>query len=88
MVDHLWMPAAGQRNSMDHVGSVVEDVISHVKPDSLLTPVRIHDTDLTVMSALYKTVAHFEFHEGQILYVAKLLLNEKYSGIWGPRATP
>jgi hypothetical protein len=66
----------------------VEDVISRVKPDSLNSPVRIYNTDLTVMSALYKAVTHFEFHEGQILYIAKLLLNEKYLGIWGPKTTP
>ncbi len=71
-----------------NLGKAVEEVISQVDPDSLHSPVRIHDTDLTVMSALYKVVTHFEFHEGQILYVAKLLLNEKYSVIWGPRTTP
>ena len=70
------------------LGNAVEDVISRVKPDSLHSPIRIQDTDVTVMSALYKAVTHFEFHEGQILYIAKLLLNEKYSGIWGPKKTP
>ena len=71
-----------------NLGSAVEEVISRVKPDSLLTPLRIQDTEVTVLGALYKAVTHFEFHEGQILYIAKLLLNEKYSGIWGPRVTP
>jgi uncharacterized damage-inducible protein DinB len=71
-----------------NLANAVEEVISHVKPDSLLSPVRIYHTDLTVMSAFYKAVTHFEFHEGQILYIAKLLLNEKYLGIWGPKATP
>jgi len=68
--------------------SAVENVISHVQPDSLLSPRRIQETDLTVMAALYKALNHFEFHEGQILYIAKLLLNEKYVGIWGPKKTP
>jgi len=71
-----------------NLGKAVEDVISCLKPDSLHSPVRIQDTDVTVMSALYKAATHFEFHEGQILYAAKLLLNEKYLGIWGPRKTP
>jgi hypothetical protein len=71
-----------------NLANAVEEVISHVKPDSLLSPVRIYDTDLTVMSAFYRAVTHFEFHEGQILYIAKLLLNEKYRGIWGPKTTP
>jgi hypothetical protein len=65
----------------------VENVISCVSPDSLHSPKRIQYVDVTVMSALYKALTHFEFHEGQILYIAKLLLNEKYVGIWGPKKT-
>ena len=68
------------------LGSTVEDVISRIKPETLHSSVRIYGADLTVMSALYKAVTHFEFHEGQILYIAKLFLNEKYDGIWGPKA--
>ncbi len=68
------------------LGRAVEDIISRVQPDSLHSPMRIQDSDVTVMSALYKALTHLEFHEGQILYVAKLLLNEKYVGIWGPPA--
>jgi hypothetical protein len=69
------------------LGSDVENVISHMPPDSLHSLRRIQETDATVMSALYKALAHFEFHEGQILYIAKLLLNDKYEGLWGPKAT-
>jgi len=71
-----------------NLAKAVQDVIANVKPDSLHAPVRIQDTDVTGMSALYKAITHFEFHEGQILYIAKQLLNENYSGIWGPRTTP
>jgi Protein of unknown function (DUF1572) len=68
------------------LGSAVENVISQISPDSLHSPRRIQGMDATVMSALLKALTHFEFHEGQILYIAKLLLNEKYVGIWGPKA--
>jgi hypothetical protein len=47
----------------------------------------IQDLDVTVMSALFKALTHFEFHAGQIIYIAKLLLNEKYTGIWGLKKT-
>jgi hypothetical protein len=70
------------------LGGTVEDVISRVPPESLLAPRRIQNSEVTVLSALYKALAHFEFHEGQILYIAKLLLNENYVGIWGPAPTP
>jgi hypothetical protein len=71
-----------------NLGNAIQETVSRTKPDALHSPLRIQDADLTVMSALYKTISHFEFHEGQILYIAKLLLNEKYMGIWGPRTTP
>jgi hypothetical protein len=74
--------------NLTDLGSAVENVISRVSPDSLHSPKRIQNVDVTVMSALYKALTHFEFHEGQILYIAKLLLNEKYVGIWGPKKTP
>lgn len=70
------------------LGSAVENVLSRVDPDSLHSSRRIQEMDVTVISALFKALTHFEFHEGQILYVAKLLLNEKYIGIWGPKKTP
>jgi hypothetical protein len=70
------------------LGNSVEDVISRIPPDSLHSPRRIQGLDVTVLSALFKALTHFEFHEGQILYIAKLLLNEKYEGIWGPKKQP
>ncbi len=74
--------------TVEDLAGAVEDVISRASPDSLHEPRRIQDHDLTVMSALYKAVTHFEFHEGQILYISKLLLNDRYIGIWGPKKTP
>jgi len=70
------------------LGSTVESVISRIPPDSLHDPKRIQEMDATVMKALFRALTHLEFHEGQILYIAKLLLNEKYVGIWGPKPTP
>jgi hypothetical protein len=66
----------------------VENAISGIPPDSLLSSRHIQDHDVTVMAALFKALTHFECHEGQILYIAKLLLNERYAVIWGPKKTP
>jgi hypothetical protein len=74
--------------NLTDLGRAVENVLSCVSPDSLHSPKCIQDVDVTVMSALFKALTHFEFHEGQILYIAKLLLNEKYVGIWSPKKTP
>ena len=70
------------------LGIAIEGVISRIPPDALHDPRRIQEMDVTVMKALFRALTHLEFHEGQILYIAKLLLNEKYVGIWGPKATP
>jgi hypothetical protein len=85
--DHYQIPKDEILQKMRDLGRTVEDVIAHVPLDSLHSPRRIQETDATVMSALYKALTHFEFHEGQILYIAKMLLNEKYVGIWGPKKT-
>jgi hypothetical protein len=75
------------KKAMD-LGSAVEEVISRIPPDSLHDPRRIQEMNVTVMKALFRALTHLEFHEGQVLYIAKLLLNEKYVGIWGPKPTP
>ena len=84
-----------RQNSKDEIiktvtelGSAVDDVISRIPPDSLHDPKRIQEMDVTVMKALFRALTHLEFHEGQILYIAKMILNEKYVGIWGPKPTP
>jgi hypothetical protein len=86
--DHQQIPRNEIIQKIQALGSAVENVISRIQPDSLHSPRRIQDLDVTVMSALYKAFTHFEFHEGQILYIAKMLLNEKYVGIWSPKKTP
>jgi hypothetical protein len=70
------------------LAGAVDAVISRISPDSLHDPKRIQEMDVTVMKALFRALTHLEFHEGQILYIAKMILNEKYEGIWGPKPTP
>jgi hypothetical protein len=36
------------------------------------------------MSALYGAASHLELHAGQILFIAKLLLGNKYKEYWKP----
>jgi uncharacterized damage-inducible protein DinB len=67
------------------LGEAIADVIARIPQDSLHSPKRIQGMDVTVMLAIMKALTHFEFHEGQILYIAKLLLNERYTILWGPK---
>ncbi len=60
------------------LGNDVQDVLSKISPDILLSPRHIQGSDETVLSALFATLTHLELHAGQITCAAKLLLNEKY----------
>ena len=70
--------------SFQELGNQIQNILGAVPPESLHTPKTIQNMDGTVMSAIYKAITHCEFHAGQLLYIAKLMLNEKYKGVWGP----
>ena len=65
------------------LGKDIRDVISAIAPDSLLDARKIQGTDQTVFSALMSAVTHLDLHAGQILYIAKMVLNEKYVPVSG-----
>ncbi len=60
------------------LGKNIQNTIATIPPGSLLEPRRIQDSDQTVFSALMLAITHMNLHAGQILYIAKMLLNEKY----------
>jgi hypothetical protein len=62
----------------------VQAIIEAVPSASLLDRKRIQGFDETVLSALYNTASHLELHVGQILFIAKLLLGNKYKEYWKP----
>ena len=81
----------GERLSKDEIlkrfsklGEQVQEVISQTRPEDLLEQRRIQGFDQSVLSALIAAITHFELHAGQIAYIAKLILNEKYQESWKP----
>jgi len=66
------------------LGERVQEVISRTKSGMLLDLRRIQGFDQTVLYALIAAVTHFELHAGQIVYVSKLILNERYQESWKP----
>jgi uncharacterized damage-inducible protein DinB len=70
--------------SFSDVGEKIQKVLAALPPDTLLDRRTIQTFDTTVMAALLMAITHCEFHEGQILFIAKYILNEKYEGVWGP----
>ncbi len=66
------------------LGRDVAATVSAVPPQSLLERRQIQGMEVTVLAALIAAVTHCEFHEGQLLFISKLLLNERYQPLWGP----
>ena len=62
----------------------IQDVVLQVTPESLLSYRRIQGFDETVMSALIAALTHLELHSGQILFLAKLMLDKEYKVYWQP----
>ena len=66
------------------LGESVQEVISHFRREALLEQRRIQGFDQTMLAAIIAAVTHLELHAGQIAYVSKFLLNEKYQESWKP----
>ena len=62
----------------------IQDVLSRVTPESLLSYRRIQGFDETVLSALIIALTHLELHTGQISFLAKLMLDKEYKLYWQP----
>jgi len=62
----------------------VQETLSSLAPDSLLSHRRIQGFDETVMSALIAALTHLELHTGQISFLTKLMLDREYKVHWKP----
>lgn len=62
----------------------IQHILKSLDLSTLLSSRRIQGLDESVLSALYKAATHLELHAGQIVYIAKYFLNEKYDVSWKP----
>jgi uncharacterized damage-inducible protein DinB len=74
-------------DSVETLVKKIQDIVSHISPESLLSSRRIQGFDETVMSALIAALTHLELHAGQIMLITKLMLEEKYQEYWRPANT-
>ena len=72
-------------DSFRDLGGRVQQVIKALPASSLGDRRRVQGFDVTVLSALLKALCHLELHSGQIAYITKLLLGERYVEHWKPR---
>jgi hypothetical protein len=67
--------------------SQVDAVLAQVKDATLLEPRRIQGFEETVLSAIFETLAHFNGHTQEIVYITRLQLRDTYRFEWIP-STP
>lgn len=61
------------------------DAIERVRPDDLVTHVIIRGQPLTVVDAMHRQMAHYAYHVGQIVCLARQQLGEKWETLSIPR---
>jgi uncharacterized damage-inducible protein DinB len=67
--------------------SQVEEVLAKVNDAQLLERRRIQGYEETVLSAIFETLAHFNGHTQEIVYITRLQLGDSYRFAWIP-STP
>ena len=63
----------------------VFSAIEALKPDDLLRTVTIRDEPHTVMQALGRQLAHYAYHVGQIVFLAKHFRSQEWTSLSIPR---
>jgi hypothetical protein len=72
---------------LEAVVAEAEAVLVGLSDEQLLEPRRIQGFDETVLSATFDSIAHFNGHTQEIVYVTRLQLGDAYRFAWVP-ATP
>ncbi len=65
----------------------VFDAVEPLHPDDLMRTVRIRGQDHTVMQAINRQLAHYAYHVGQIVFLAKHFKSSDWQSLSVPRNT-
>lgn len=65
--------------------SVFMNTLHSLKEDDLLKTVKIRSEEITVMQAITRQNAHYSYHIGQIVFLAKHLKNKEWNSLSIPR---
>ena len=61
------------------------DTLQSLTPQDLLKIITIRQEPLTVTDAINRQLAHYPYHVGQIIYIAKILQNNQWESLSIPR---
>jgi len=65
----------------------VFDAVEPLRPDDLMRTVRIRGQDHTVIQAINRQLAHYAYHVGQIVFLAKHFKSSEWQSLSVPRNT-
>jgi len=65
----------------------VFDAVEPLQPDDLMRTVRIRGQDHTVIQAINRQLAHYAYHVGQIVFLAKHFKSSEWQSLSVPRNT-
>ena len=63
----------------------VFDAVEPLQPEDLMRTIRIRGQDHTVMQAINRQIAHYAYHVGQIVYLAKHFKSSDWQSLSVPR---
>ena len=64
----------------------VFDALNDLKPKDLIKTITIRSEPLPVIDAINRQLAHYPYHVGQIIYVAKIIKNKSWKNLSTPKA--
>lgn len=65
--------------------NVFLDTLTSIKPEDIDRKVYIRGEEHTVMEAINRQLAHYSYHVGQIVYVAKMLKESEWNSLSIPK---
>lgn len=69
----------------DRGWTCVFDAVEPLQPEDLMRTIRIRGQDHTVMQAINRQIAHYAYHVGQIVYLAKHFKSSDWQSLSVPR---
>ena len=74
----VWLTLQEAKQLIEESFNLLENTIHNLSDDDLLNQQTVRGKVVTVYDVLNQCIAHFSEHLGQVLYVAKMLLADKY----------
>ncbi|MFD1674285.1 DUF1572 family protein [Alicyclobacillus fodiniaquatilis] len=79
-----WFSKTELINLLTEQFSTVHRTLQCLTPDKLFQVYTIKNQDRTVLDVIFEVVTHISEHLGQVLFIAKMRLDDRYQIQWAP----